>query len=79
MHHENDDFDEMHELIIHTSHNIMKSIKRDIQSFIEMLKWWYWRIIKIARFSDTLVGSAPKSWHFGQLEQTFATHDMNNW
>ena len=38
MHHENDDFDEMHELIIHTSHNIMKSIKRDIQSFIEMLK-----------------------------------------
>ena len=33
------------------------------------------KIIKIARFSDTLVGSAPKSWHFGQLEQTFATHD----
>ena len=33
------------------------------------------KIIKIARFSDTLVGSAPKSWHFRQLEQTYAIHD----
>ena len=33
------------------------------------------KFIKIARFSDTLVGSALKSWHFGQLEQTYAIHD----
>ena len=79
MHHENDDFDETHELIIHTNHNIMNYSKRNIQSFIEMLNWWYWRFIKIARFSDTLVRSAPKPWHFRQLEQTFAIHDIWSW